>query len=104
MKPLHCLRLAACACVCLAASLGCSSGSGKPRVAFVSNNPEAFWSIAEAGARKAADDAGVELIFQKPPSGDIGEQKKKVDQVLHQGIKGVAISVIDPEKQHSYLE
>ena len=62
--------------------VGCPSNSGKPRVAFVSNNPEAFWSIAEAGAKKAAEENGVELIFQKPASSDVSTQKEKIDQVL----------------------
>src|SRR5262245_34503395 len=104
MKPLHCLRLAACALVCLAASLGCSSGSGKPRVAFVSNNPEAFWNIAEAGAKKAAEEYKVELLFRKPSPGNAATQKEEIDTVLNQGVKALAVSVIDPKNQGEYLD
>ncbi|MFO0846830.1 MAG: sugar-binding protein, partial [Gemmataceae bacterium] len=100
MKPLHCL-----ACAAFALSLiGCKGESGKPRVAFVSNNPETFWSIARKGAEKAADEVGVELFFQMPPRGDPAEQKEKIDQVLNQGVKAVAISVIAPDKQNDYLK
>ncbi len=103
MKPLHCLGWAAAALVLVTMS-GCGkSGSGKPRVAFVSNNPESFWNIAEAGATKAADEAGVELLFRKPDSSDAGLQQDKVDQVINEGIKAVAISVIDPRTQNRYL-
>src|SRR5262249_44180998 len=92
MKPLRPLAWTL-AAVAVVTRTGCR-GSGKVRVAFVSNNPEAFWSIAEVGAQKAADEAGVELVFQKPPASDVGEQKKKIDQVVNRGVKGVAVSVI----------
>jgi ribose transport system substrate-binding protein len=95
-----CLTLLACVVGCGAGS----SSAGKPAVAFVSNNPESFWSIAEAGARKAEKEEDVKLYFQKPDSSDAGLQKEKVDQVLNQGIKGVAISVIDPKTQNDYLK
>lgn len=91
-------------CVVLSSCLlGCKSDSGKPRVAFVSNNAESFWNIAEKGAKKAANEFGVELYFLKPSRSDPAEQKEKIDQVLNQGIKAVAISVVEPEKQLDYL-
>jgi ribose transport system substrate-binding protein len=73
-------------------------------VAFVSNNPESFWNIAEAGANKAAEEFDVKLFFEKPPRGDPAEQKEKIDQVMNQGIKAIAISVIAPDKQNNYLQ
>jgi ribose transport system substrate-binding protein len=103
MKALHCLGWTACALL-LAGTLGCKGNSGKPRVAFVSNNPESFWNIAEKGANRAADEFGVELYFQKPPRGDPAEQKEKIDQVLNQGIKAIAISVVEPKDQLNYLK
>ena len=51
-------------------------------VAFVSNNPESFWTIAEAGAKKAAEEKGVELLFRKPTSGDASVQKEVIDTVV----------------------
>lgn len=99
------LRYLCCALAALAlvTSTGCR-GSRKPRVAFVSNNAESFWNIAEAGAKKAAqENPDIELIFEKPPASDVGEQKKRIEQVLAQGVKGIAISVINPKNQHNYL-
>jgi ribose transport system substrate-binding protein len=81
--------------------VGCK-GSGKPKVAFVSNNPENFWTIAQAGAQKAADEEGVELVFRKPSQG-AAEQKEIIDILLNQNVKGVAVSVIDPDNQTPYL-
>jgi ribose transport system substrate-binding protein len=83
--------------------VGCK-GSGKTKIAFVSNNPENFWNIAEAGAKKAAEEEGVELVFRKPDKGDPARQKEIIDALLDQKVKGVAISVIDPENQTPYLK
>ena len=88
MKPLRALIWTA--AVVLAVSLGCKGGSGKPRVAFVSNNPESFWTIAQAGATKAAQEADVELLFRMPTSGDASVQKEVIDTVVNQGVKAVA--------------
>src|SRR4051812_40682962 len=103
MKPLHSLVLAA-AALALLGLVGCKSSSGKPRVAFVSNNPESFWSIAEAGAKKAAEDHDVELLFRMPTPGNAATQKEVIDIVLGQGVKAVAVSVIDPKNQSDYLD
>jgi ribose transport system substrate-binding protein len=107
MKPLHCLAWAG-ATLALVGLIGCqgggSSSTGKPRVAFVSNNAEAFWTIAEAGAKKAAGEFDVELYFRKPATGDVADQKQIIDTVLNQGIKALAVSVIDPKNQRGYLD
>jgi ribose transport system substrate-binding protein len=103
MKP---LRLLGClgAALALAVVSGCSGGSGRPKVAFVSNNPETFWTIAEAGAQKAAQETDVELLFRKPAQGDAATQKEVIDTAVNQGIKAIAISVIDPKNQRAYLD
>jgi ribose transport system substrate-binding protein len=91
------------AILALTGLVGCK-GSGKPKVAFVSNNPAEFWSIAEAGAKKAADEEGVELIFKRPASGEAALQKNIIDSLLNQNVKAVAVSVIDPDNQTAYLD
>src|SRR5262245_17892361 len=77
---------------------------GKPKVGFVSNNPATFWTIAEAGCRKAEAESGVEVIFRRPQSGDPALQKEIIDILLSQDIKALAISVIDPKGQRPYLD
>ena len=96
MKPLRVLGWLGVALL-LAATTACQRGPSRTKVAFVSNNPESFWNIAEAGANKAAAETDVELFFQKPPRGDPAEQKAKIDQVMNQGIKAIAISVNNPQ-------
>jgi ribose transport system substrate-binding protein len=90
--------------VALALLPACSSGSGKTKVAFVSNNPESFWTIAEAGAKKAEAEEDVELLFRRPAQGDPAVQREVVDAVINQGAKAVAVSVIDPKNQKDYLD
>jgi len=82
----------------------CQQNSSKPKVAFISNNPESFWTIAEAGANKAAADANVELIFRRPHQTDAALQRQEIDGALNQGAQAVAVSVIDPKSQKDYLD
>jgi ribose transport system substrate-binding protein len=102
MKPLRLLGGLATA-LALAALPACQQGSGKIKVAFVSNNPESFWTIAEAGTQKAAAEEDVEVVFRKPPQGDAALQKEIIDTVLGQGVKAIAVSVIAPKDQRVYL-
>src|SRR5213080_4400303 len=98
MKPLRALAWLS-AVLALPLLLGCPSRSGKPKVAFVSNNPHEFWKIAQAGAEKAASEENVDLLYRMPAQGDVATQKEVIDTVMQQGIKAIAISVIDPKNQ-----
>jgi ribose transport system substrate-binding protein len=104
MKPLRLLA----APVALLAAVGLpscqDSGPAKTKVAFVSNNPESFWTIAEAGTKKAAAEENVEVLFRKPAQGDAALQKEHIDTVLGQGVKAIAVSVIAPKDQRAYLD
>jgi len=82
-------------------TVGC--GKGKLKVGFVSNNSAEFWTIAEAGANKAARELDVECLFLRPPNGTAAEQKNIIEDLLTQDVKAIAISVNDPENQKSYL-
>jgi ribose transport system substrate-binding protein len=73
------------------------------KVGFVSNNAEEFWTIAEAGTRKAAADLGVGVLFRRPKTPDAAGQKEIIEDLLTRGVKAIAISVIDPENQVEYL-
>jgi ribose transport system substrate-binding protein len=80
------------------------TGAGNlPKVAFVSNNPESFWTICEAGCNKAAGEAGVQCLFRKPQGGDPAKQKEIIDALINQDVKAIAVSVIDPKNQNDYI-
>jgi ribose transport system substrate-binding protein len=82
----------------------CKSDKGRIKIAVVTNNPETFWKFADAGARKAAKDFDVELLFRMPDSGNAEEQRQIVRSLTEQGIAGIAVSVIDPKEQSRELK
>jgi len=71
----------------------------KVKVAFVTNNPADFWTIVEKGAQAAAKKHGVELVFRMPDRGEAELQQEIVEELVKQGVKGIAVSVINPEEQ-----
>jgi len=80
---------------------GCARrGGGIKRVAFVTNNPSDFWTIARKGCEKADQELpDVEVEFRIPANGAADEQKRIVDDLLAKGIDGMALSPIDPTNQ-----
>ncbi len=89
---------------CGGSSTSTSSSSARPKVGFVTNNPDPFWNIAQAGTKKAEKECGVEVVFRMPANGDPAVQKENIDTLLSQNIKAVAVSVIDPKGQKPYLD
>jgi ribose transport system substrate-binding protein len=84
---------------------GCNRGSGKPQVAFVTNNTEEFWTYAKAGCNKAEQEFGdIQVVFRRPPAPTATAQKEIIDALLNKGAKAVAVSVIDPNNQSEYLK
>jgi len=96
--------LVAASAAALALLPSCNRDSGKIKVAFVTNNPEDFWTIAEKGAQDAAAKHGVEIIFRRPEKGDAGIQRDIVNELVAKGVKGIAVSVIDPKEQSPDLK
>jgi ribose transport system substrate-binding protein len=97
-------------CCLLPAHIGCtptanSDGAAKPKptVAYVTNGIAAFWVVAAKGAEAAARDANVDLLIRMPPDG-VGDQKRMVQELLTQGVDGIAISPIDPDNQADLLD
>src|ERR1700730_7386486 len=85
----------------------CRQSAGTPvktRVAFISNNADPFWTIAEAGANKAASELDVVLFFRRPLTGTAAEQKAIIEDVLVRRVQAIAISVNDPVNQRDFLD
>ena len=80
---------------------GCARrGGGIKRIAFVTNNPSDYWTIARKGCEKADQELpDVEVEFRIPANGAADEQKRIVDDLLAKGIDGMALSPIDPTNQ-----
>lgn len=76
----------------------------KIKVAFVTNNPSDFWTIARKGCEKAdAELPNLDFEFRIPANGTAAEQTQIVDDLLAKGVKGIAISPKDPANQTSML-
>lgn len=86
---------------------GGSGGSGSKdsaasRYAFVTNGVAEFWTIAEAGAKQAGKDLGVEVGVFMPAS--LTDQKQMLEDAVTRGYDGVAVSPIDPANQTEMLD
>ncbi len=89
----------------LACVPACSKKSDKIRIGVVTNCTAEFWSIAEAGAKKAETDLAaqgieVEVQFRQPEKDfDATVQMPIIESWVNQGMNGIAVSVIDPDGQ-----
>jgi ribose transport system substrate-binding protein len=84
---------------------GCKTDDGKITVGFVTNGIDPFWDIAKKGATDAAADPkiNVHVEVRMPPKG-VDDQKRMVQELLAQNIKGIAISPIDAKNQGDLLD
>ena len=106
MRPF--VRLAA--VVALAAAVGvvpagCNGGgqSGRVKVAVVTNCTAEFWSVAEAGANKAAKDFDCDVVFRQPANQTVADQMTIVNDLVAKGVAGLSVSVINPKEQAAAL-
>jgi ribose transport system substrate-binding protein len=85
---------------------GCSGRStdgqaNKPSFALVTNGVADFWKPAQAGAAKAGEEFGAEVLVIMPSS--MSDQTRKLEDLLTRGTQGIAISPINPENQTDIL-
>jgi ribose transport system substrate-binding protein len=71
--------------------------AARPRLAYVTNGVDPFWTIAAKGSDDGAREhnADVQNVFPNGPE----EQKQKIEDLLIRGIDGIAISPIDAKNQ-----
>jgi ribose transport system substrate-binding protein len=83
-------------------SAGAAGGAAKPKVAYVTNGIASFWVIAEKGAMDGGKEFNADVNVQMPANG-VEDQKRMCQDLLAQGIDGIAISPIDPDNQGDLL-
>ncbi len=106
MRPLSRALAVALGAVTLALVPACGGkgGGDKPKIAVVTNCTDPFWDLCEAGAKKAAQDFDVELLFRQPERLDAAVQKPIIDAWVSQGVSAMAVSVINPKGQTEDLK
>lgn len=92
--------LGACA-LALMMLAGCKGGSSdNTKLAFVTNNASDYWTICHKGTDAAAKELGnVDVQFIMPSDGTAATQKQDVEDLLTKGVKGIAISPVDPKNE-----
>ncbi len=106
MRPLSRLAASVIAGVTLLAP-ACNkttNGPARPKVAVVTNNTADFWSIAEAGAKKAGQDFDCDVTFRQPATDAVSDQMNIVNDLVRVGVSGLAVSVIRPDDQAPALK
>lgn len=79
-------------------------GGKQLKLAFVTNNPSEYWTVARRGVEKADKELdNVTVEFKLPPNGTAAEQTQLVDDLLSSGIQGMAISPVEPANQTPLL-
>ena len=96
--------------VCLVFAYGCGqkketskepkrSSQDKLKLAFITNVPADFWTIARRGCEKAIEELGNANLDFRINDGDTAGQKRIVEDLLAKKIDGFAISLVDPVNQ-----
>ena len=81
-----------------------TEAGAKTKIAFVTNNVGAFWTIAQKGVEKAKGELpNYDIEFKMPQDGQALTQRSIIDDLISKGVKGIAISPIDPKNQTDAL-
>lgn len=83
-----------------------SKPSGETKtIAFVTNNTSDFWTIAKKGTEKAAAELpNYKIEFKMPQEGSAATQKQILDDLVANGVAGIAVSPVDPAGQTQDLD
>lgn len=83
---------------------GCNRNT-KPTIAFVAGAATDFWTIAEAGCKKADQELeNFDVVFKYTTDGATQEQKRIVEDLQVNDVKGLIISPLDPINQGPLID
>lgn len=81
------------------------SKSGKTKLAFITNNTANFWVFAKRGCEKAASESpDFDVDFRITSDATPAEQRRIIDDLMARGVKGIAISPVDPLNQKPFID
>jgi ribose transport system substrate-binding protein len=82
------------------ASAPTTSAGGKKKLAFITNNISDYWIAAKQGVEKAKGELpNYDIQFKEPSGGTAPEQKEIIDDLVTDGVVGIAISPVNPDNQ-----
>ena len=88
--------------IAVAIVVGCSKPSEKSDFAYVTNGVDPFWDLCAAGVRIAEREFGVKCEVHMPTKGVV-DQKRILEAMVAKGVKGIAVSPVDPDNQTGHL-
>ena len=101
---MHKLFFALAAAAVFGSAAPAALAQAKTPLAFVTNDPSDYWTLCKKGTEAAAKHLGtVSVQFMQPPDGTAATQKSEIDDLLAAGIKGIAVSPVDPANETPYL-
>jgi len=83
---------------------GPAKAGGQTKLAFVTNNANEFWTLAQRGSEEAAKKFNVSVEFKMPSPGTSEEQQRIIQDLMAKGIQGIAISANDAENIVGFLK
>ncbi len=105
--------------VCVALTLGCGGGDHQPADGSSGGDVDKdsvviamlpklvnidYFDACERGARRAAEEAGVQLIFDGPATASASEQTKYVDTWIRQRVDAICVAPNQPKSMAKYIK
>ena len=90
-------RRFALAALALSASFACASVHAAGRYAFISHAPDSdsWWNTIKNALKQASEDFGVTVDYRNPPSGDLADMARLIEQAAAQNYDGVITTIAD---------
>lgn len=79
------------------------SKPSKPVFVVIGKSVHPYWSVVEAGVKKAGQELGVDAIFWVPQKEDVQAQLSTMDSYIAQKVAGIAIAPSDPSAATPYI-
>lgn len=73
---------------------------GTPRFVFISHAPDSdkWWNVIRNALKHASEDFSVEVNYKNPPTGDLKDMVKLIDESSSQNYQGMMVTIADYEK------
>lgn len=73
---------------------------GTPRFVFISHAPDSdkWWNVIRNALKHASEDFSVEVDYKNPPTGDLNDMVKLIDESSSQNYQGMMVTIADYEK------